>query len=312
MAEKILIVGSGVVGEATGSVLAERGFDVTFSDASPAVVSRLKGKGLPAFHVDEIKKPDNDIYMVSVPTYPFDLCRTSAEAEKLEQSMSPLEWCEIGIDYTKSASALVGRWIKEAGRYQLVVIRSAVLPGTTEDMIIPILQEQSGKTAGRDFGVCVNPEYLREKSNYHDIANPWVTVFGELDKKSGDILDKVYKWTTCPQYRLTIKEAEMQKFVHNLLNAAKISFFNEMRLVCERIGVNASSIFPIVVKSAEAIWNPEYGTKDYGPYGGKCLPKDTVAFLSWARKSGMEPVLLKAVIEVNEMLEKRLAAAPVK
>lgn len=310
MSMKITIVGSGVVGEATGTVLAQHGFDIVFADVNAGVVSRLREKGYRAFETRELDKVDADIYMLSVPTYPLDLCRDQAEAERLEQSISPLEWCDIGIDFTKSASTTIGKWLASANRYQLVVIRSAVLPGTTEDMIIPILQEQSGKRAGVDFGVCVNPEYLRERVAVADIANPWVNVIGELDKKSGDILQQVYTWSTAPLYRVSLKEAEMQKFIHNLCNATKISFFNEMRLLCQQIGVDDGKVIPIVAKSAEALWNPEYGTGDYGPFGGKCLPKDTVAFVAWAHRSGWEARMVKAAIEVNDLYAERLQELP--
>ena len=303
---KITIVGSGVVGEATGTVLSRHGFDIIFTDVNAGVVHRLREKGYKVFETREMEKPDTDIYMLSVPTYPLDLCRDQAEAEKLEQSISPLEWCDIGIDFTKSASATIGKWLSAADRYQLVVIRSAVLPGTTKDMIMPILQEQSGKRPGVDFGVCVNPEYLRERAAIEDIANPWVNVIGELDQRSGDMLQQVYKWSTAPLYRVPLKEAEMQKFIHNLCNATKISFFNEMRLICEQFEVDAEKVIPIVAKSAEALWNPEYGTRDYGPFGGKCLPKDTVAFVAWAQRSGWEVRMVKAAIEVNDIYEKRL------
>jgi len=306
MSKKILIVGSGVVGEATGTVLIEHGFDVTFSDVKPEVAQRLQKKGLKAFSISEIKKPDVDVYMVSVPTYPLDLCADEATAAKLEQSLSPLEWCEIGIDFTKSASETLGEWVGNSNRYQVVIMRSAVLPGTTEKIVIPIIEKISGKKAGRDFGICVNPEYLRERQSIDDIRNPWVTVIGEFDKRSGDIVAELYQQVKCPLYRISIKEAEMQKFIHNLFNATKISYFNEMRLVCEGIGVDAERIIPIVVKSCEAMWNPEYGAKNFGPFGGTCLPKDSVAFLSWAKRSGMETRLMKAVVEVNEVFEERL------
>ncbi|MDP3879872.1 MAG: hypothetical protein Q8Q07_06170 [Dehalococcoidales bacterium] len=310
MSKRILIVGSGVVGEATGTVLAQHGFDIFFTDVSAGVVNRLREKGYQSFETRELDHADVDMYMLSVPTYPLDLCHDQAEAERLEKSMSPIEWCDVGIDFTKSAAATIGKWLAAADQYQVVVIRSAVLPGTTEDMVIPILQEQSGKRAGVDFGVCVNPEYLRERVAIQDIASPWVNVIGELDKRSGDPLQEVYAWSTAPLYRITIKEAEMQKFIHNLINATKISFFNEMRLICERIGVDAETVIPIVARSAEALWNPEYGTKDYGPFGGKCLPKDTVAFVAWAQRSGWEARMVKAAIEVNDIYEKKLQELP--
>ena len=181
--------------------------------------------------------------------------------------------------------------------------------GTTEEVVIPILEEYSGKNAGRDFGICANPEYLRERCAEEDFSNPWIVVIGELDKRSGDLLQEVYHWVDCPIYRIPIKEAEMQKFVHNLFNANKISFFNEMRLVCQQLGLDCEKIFPLVAQSAEAIWNPLYGTRDLGPFGGSCLPKDTIAFLSWAKKRGMEIPLVDAVLKVNEALEKRLEPA---
>ncbi len=303
---KITIVGAGVVGEATGTVLAQHGFDIVFTDVNAGVVSRLREKGHRAFETEELDKVDTDIYMLSIPTYPLDLCRDQAEAEKLEKSMSPVEWCDVGINFTKSASATIGKWLASASRYQLVVIRSAVLPGTTEDLIIPILREQSGKRAGVDFGVCVNPEYLRERASVQDIANPWVNVIGELDQRSGGMLQQVYGWSKAPLYRVSLKEAEMQKFIHNLCNATKISFFNEMRMLCKQIGVDDGIIIPIVAKSAEALWNPEYGTRDYGPFGGKCLPKDTVAFVAWAQRSGWEARMVKAAIEVNDLYAAQL------
>ncbi len=306
MSKKIMIVGSGVVGEATGTVLSQHGFDIVFTDVNAGVVSRLREKGYQAFESGELERADVDIYMLSVPTYPLDLCRDQAEAEKLEQTMSPLEWCDIGIDFIKSASATIGKWLAGADRYQVVVLRSAVLPGTTEEMVIPALEQYSGKRAGSDFGVCVNPEYLREVSAVQDIANPWVNVIGAIDERSGDALQQVYGWSTAPLYRVSLKEAEMQKFIHNLVNATKISFFNEMRLICEKAGVDDEKIIPIVAKSAEALWNPEYGTRDYGPFGGKCLPKDTVAFVIWAQRSGWEVRMVKAAIEVNDLYAARL------
>jgi UDP-glucose 6-dehydrogenase len=129
---------------------------------------------------------------------------------------------------------------------------------------------------------------------------------GELDKKSGDLLEEVYHWVDCPMYRLPLKEAEMQKFVHNLCNATKISFFNEMRLVCRQIGLDCEKIFPLVAQSAESIWNPIYGTRDLGPFGGKCLPKDTAAFLSWAKEQGVQTPLVNAALKVNQTLERAI------
>ena len=283
MSKGICIVGSGVVGQATGKVLSRQGFTVTFTDINPAVVAGLRQQGYRAYCVAEVEGPEAEVFMLSVPTY-------------VSRSRNN------GIESIQMASATVGKWLAKIGHYCLVVVRSAVLPGTTERVIIPLLEEHSGKKAGDDFGVCVNPEYLRERSAEQDFAHPWLVVIGELDRRSGDGLEEVYHWVDCPVYRISLKEAEMQKFVHNLCNATKISFFNEMRQVCRRIGVDDERVFPLVARSAEALWNPEYGTKNLGPFGGSCLPKDLNAFLSWAREQGLETLMMDAVLRVNESL----------
>jgi UDPglucose 6-dehydrogenase len=285
--KSIFIVGSGLVGQAMGKGLAAKGFDVTFIDIDPAVVSRLRREGYRAFEVYELPKLDADVLMVSVPTY-------------------PLNRAENGLDFIKAASTSIGSWLSRITKYCLVAVRSTVLPGTTEEVIIPSLERFSGKSAGRDFGICVNPDYLRERCAEEDFLNPWSVVIGELDKNSGDLLQEVYYWVSCPIYRMPVKEAEIQKFVHNLFNATKISFFNEMRLVCQQIGLDCERIFPLVAQSAEAIWNPLYGTRDLGPFGGSCLPKDTFAFLSWAKEQDIETPLVQAVLKVNEAAKKRL------
>lgn len=188
----------------------------------------------------------------------------------------------------------------------MVVIRSTVPPGTTEDILIPILEKYSGKKAGKDFGVCMNPEYLREVSNEEDFKNPWIITIGELDRRSGEMLEKICCHYDCPIAHVSLREAEIQKYAHNLYNACKISFFNEIRMICRAIDVNADKVFELVAKSAEASWNPKYGIRDLGPYGGSCLPKDTVALLSWAKEKLEDSMpLLKAIIKVNEITKEK-------
>ena len=288
MKRSIFIVGSGVVGQATGKVLTRKGFKVTFIDTNPAVISELCAEGYQASSIAHLDNQAASIFMLSVPTY------TSQSGEN------------DGLESILMASASVGECLSQTNEYCLIVVRSTVLPGTTEEVIIPILEKYSGKNAGRDFGVCVNPEYLRERCAEEDFNNPWVIVIGELDRKSGNLLQEVYCWVDCPIHRVSLKEAELQKFIHNLCNATKISFFNEMRLVCQRLGLDGEKVFPLVAQSAEALWNPAYGTANLGPFGGSCLPKDTAAFLSWAKEQGMETPVVDAVLKVNRALERRL------
>ena len=283
---KLVIIGSGIVGQATGKGFIAKGHSVIFCDINPVVLGKLENQGyrvcLP--HLLEQEK-DIEAFFLTISTPTVDN--------------------EIKLDFFKSAVANLGAgYLKKNNDYCVVVVRSTMPPGTTEEQSIPILEKYSGKKAGKDFGVCMNPEYLREDSSEEDFKNPWVILIGELDTKSGDVLEKIYSPHDCPISRTSLKEAEMQKYVHNLFNACKISFFNEMRMICEAIKVDADKVFELVAKSAEASWNPQYGIRDLGPYSGSCLPKDTVAFLSWAKKNLVNPMpLLRAVIRVNEIIK---------
>jgi nucleotide sugar dehydrogenase len=315
---KIAIIGSGVVGQATGMALLNRGFDITFVDNNIDVVKELDAKGHKATltegldpRVDphwlkvaskfrykailtEVLDPQQiSIFFVSVPTY------VSAD--------------DGGISYMRTAAENLGVWLSLKSDYSLVVIRSTILPGTTEKVIIPTMEKYSGKKAGQDFGVCVNPEYLRQKSAVSDFDKPWVVTIGEMDKRDGDILQDIYYWVDCPVHRVSIREAEMQKFVHNLFNANKIAFFNEMRQVCRELDISSDKMFQIVTQSAEGMWNPAYGTKDMGPFAGACLPKDSKAFRRYAEENLKMPMrVLQAMLDSNEDLIKNYTESLVK
>lgn len=277
---KIAIIGSGIVGQATGKGFISKGFDVSFIDVNPYIIEKLKGEGFEAYLAsDSGSGLDADISIFTVPT--------------------PTIEGKISLKYLKEAASDLGKRIANMKKYHLAVVRSTVVPGTTEGIVLKALEKYSGKKAGKGFGLCMNPEYLREVSAVSDFANPWIVVIGEYDKKSGDLLEKVYKRFKCPIHRVPIKEAEMQKYVHNLYNAYKITFFNEMREIAREIKVNADSMFNLVVKSCEGIWNHKYGTRDLGPFDGSCLPKDIQAFFDWAENKGYSVDLLKATIEVN-------------
>lgn len=286
----VWIVGSGVVGQATGRGFLKRGHAVTFIDIDHEKVQRIRAERLRAFVPRDVKgrAEEADVMVLTVPT--------------------PTVEGTIDLTFLKVAAKNVGTWMVQARRYQVVVVRSTVVPGTTEDVVRPILERVSGKRAGKDFGLCMNPEYLREKAAVTDFDEPRLVTIGQLDERSGDTLAAVYEGFACSVVRLTIREAELQKYAHNLFNAVKISFFNEFREICRRAGADAEAIFPLVAQSAEAMWNPEYGIHDFGPFDGMCLPKDTEAFLSWARAQGWTMPILAAAVEFNQRLTARLLA----
>lgn len=285
---KICIVGPGVVGQATGKVFAAKGFKTAFIGRTREKVDRLTKLRYNAYTKEELVNGsyDFDITFFTVPTPTID--------------------GKIDLTAIDEASAELGRRIRFMNKYHLAVVKSTVPPGTTEGLVLKNLEKYSGKKAGADFGLCMNPEYLREEYAFDDTLNAWVITIGEYDKKSGDRLEEVYESFNAPIFKTSIKEAEMQKYIHNLYNAAKISFFNEMRQIAQNLNLDADKIFKITAASAEGMWNPVYGTKNLGPYSGACLPKDTKAFKEWADKIEQKIPLLKAVMKVNDDLSKAL------
>lgn len=283
---KVAIIGSGFVGEAAGRGLFEKGNEVVFYDIDRNVIESLRKAGFSAYHIGQLsEESDFNLFMISVPT--------------------PTIKKRVSLEFLKSALNDIGKYLKNAKNFAVIVIRSTVPPGTTEKLVVSILEKVSGKRYAQDFGVCMNPEFLREVSAREDFAHPWITVIGGNDEKSSKLLDALYKPFKSPIVHMSIKEAEMTKYVHNLLNATKISFFNEMRAVNESVGIDPELEFKTVVKSAEAIWNPEYGTKDLGPFGGSCLPKDTEGFHTWVKDEfKTELPVLKGTIETNELVRK--------
>ena len=279
MKRNILIIGSGVVGQATGKGFHSMGNRVVFYDVNPDVLSRLSEEGYDTCDDYDLREFDVSILCVSTPTRDD----------------------KIVLDYLHSALKKLGTQLADINRYHLVVARCTLLPGTTEERVIPMLEYYSGKRAGVDFGVCTNPEFLRSASAEQDFAHPWLIVIGAYDERSGKELEALYQPFRAEIVVTKLEVAEMVKYVHNLFNASKISFFNEMHEVCQKLNIDSQAVNSLVVKSAEGIWNPRYGTAGGRPYGGSCLPKDTRAFRSFARELKLNPMtLLDAVIAVNE------------
>lgn len=283
---KIAIVGSGFVGTATGSGLAKHGNDITFIDILQERVDQLKKLGFKAVLSAEHTRLDTDITMFCVPT--------------------PTDGGSINLEIIQEAVKTFARKLATHDQYHVVVIRSTVPPGTTRRNLIPLIEKHSGKKAGVDFGVCMQPEYLREATANQDFARPWFILIGELDNKSGSILEKVYKPFDAPIEHVGLDEAEFQKYVHNVFNAVKIAFMNEMRLIGKIEKWDVDAIMHATAQSCEGLWNPMYGLRDYGPFDGSCLPKDTRALLEWGDKNGYKLEILRSVIKENMRHEKLL------
>jgi UDPglucose 6-dehydrogenase len=282
--KRIAIIGSGVVGSATGKGLLQRGHQVIFHDVRDEALDRLRKQNLAAKHTDALDSNESDIFFFTVST--------------------PTENGKINLKHLKAAVRNLGKKLRKRDGYCVVVIRSTVPPRTTQDIVIPILERASGKKSGEDFGVAMNPEYLREKFAEEDFRRPWVATLGSLDERTKNFLEEIFAHYECPVHHLSLSEAEMQKYVHNLYNAVKIAFFNEMRVVCDKAGIEPDALFDITTESAEGMWNKRYGTKNFGPFDGMCLPKDTQAFLHWAKKLPVRMDVLNGAINANKRFKR--------
>lgn len=266
-------------GGATGRGFLKHKHEVTFIDVSYDKVDSLRDQGFRAYLPEQYDKITTDITMVSVPT--------------------PTEDNQFQLKFLERAITDFAQRLKKHKKYHTLVIRSTVPPGTTSKFVIPITERISGKKAGKNFGVVMQPEYLRQVTADDDFERPWFVLIGEYDRKSGAAIDKLYRSFDVPIQHCSLEEAEMQKYVHNVFNAVKIAFFNEMRVAIKKFGWNAETVFLAVAESCEGIWNPIYGMRDYGPFEGACLPKDTQALLEWGEGHGMNFGILRSVITEN-------------
>lgn len=277
---KIVIVGSGVVGTATGKGFAHHGHAVSFVDINEQRVEQLRAEGLAA---------STEVQLTDEPTFVFLTLPT------------PNDGYSWDLEPMRAGSHAVGRALRDSKGFHTVVVRSTVPPGSCDKVVTPILEETSGKPVNHGFAVGSNPEFLRAVSALQDFLNPWVTLVASRSPRTVEQLHELLAPMGGEIFRFRDPaEAEFIKCSHNIYNAAKISFWNEMWQVGGSLGLDVNRLSAVVAKSAEGSINPEYGIRGGSPYGGACLPKDTKGFLGFARDNGFEMPLLTAVDEVNE------------
>ncbi|GAA0930150.1 2-dehydropantoate 2-reductase N-terminal domain-containing protein [Pseudonocardia zijingensis] len=283
MKTRIFIVGSGVVGAATGEGFLKAGHDVTFVDISEVRVRELRDRGWDARTTIDLADEPESLIFLTLPT--------------------PNDGHRYDLSAFSAGTASVGEALAGSAARHVVVVRSTVPPGTTEGLVKNTLEEHSGMKADEGFGLASNPEFLRAVSAAEDFANPWMTIIASRDPQNVERLRAVLapfggelRTFSNPA------EAEFIKSAHNIYNATKISFWNEMWLVAQQLGLDLDPIAATVARSAEGSINPEYGIRGGAPYGGVCLPKDTQGFLGFADTVGVDMPLLSAVVEVNDRL----------
>ncbi|QEY61545.1 UDP-glucose/GDP-mannose dehydrogenase family protein [Metapseudomonas lalkuanensis] len=205
---------------------------------------------------------------------------------------------DLSLDYIEGVCREIGFALRDKAERHTVVVRSTVLPGTVKNVVIPIIEDCSGKKAGVDFGVAVNPEFLRESTAIKDYDYPPMTVIGELDKAAGDVLETLYRELDAPIIRKDIEVAEMIKYTCNVWHAAKVTFANEIGNIAKAVGVDGREVMDVVCQDHKLNLSKYYMRPGFA-FGGSCLPKDVRALNYRATSLDVDSPLIGSLMRSN-------------
>ncbi|MFD7015668.1 nucleotide sugar dehydrogenase [Streptomyces sp. NPDC059161] len=200
--------------------------------------------------------------------------------------------------YLERVTEQIGAVLAERGGRQTIVFRSTMLPGTCLDLLVPILEKYVGGTAGADFGVAVNPEFLREGTSVQDFFDPPKTVIGELDPASGDAVIALYDGLPGEVFRVPIPTAEAIKYADNAFHGLKIGFANELGAVCQALGVDSHQVMDVFLADRKLNISPAYLRPGFA-FGGSCLPKDLRSLVHAAQRADVSVPILAHVLPSN-------------
>ncbi|MBW6517760.1 MAG: UDP-glucose/GDP-mannose dehydrogenase family protein [ANME-2 cluster archaeon] len=294
----VSIIGSGYVGTVTAACFAELGHNVVCIDIDPEKVDMIN-RGEPPIYEDGLEE--------LLAKHAGKTLRATAEYDDAVSSTDISFICvgtpsddegNIDLSIVRAASKSLGIALAKKDGYHVVVVKSTVVPQTTENVVVPLIESVSGKKAGVDFGAAMNPEFLREGKAVYDFMHPDKIVVGAIDRRSDDTVSALYAGLEREITHVDPGTAEMIKYVNNSFLATKISFSNEIGNICKKLGINTYQVMDAVGKDFRI--SPYFLNSGAG-FGGSCFPKDVKALIGKAREQGYEPVLLNSVIKVNEL-----------
>lgn len=298
---RVCVVGVGYVGLVSAACLAREGHSVIGVDTNPAKVDMINAGISP---IVERETPELIREAVAKGTL-----RATTD---IEEAVSACELTMICVGtpsqangsqdqkYVRKVCEEIGRALRSREDFPVVVCRSTVVPGTMRGTVIPLLEEYSGKRAGEGFGVCNNPEFLREGTAVHDFLHPPKTVIGESDPASGDCVASLYAGLDAPLIRTRIEVAEMVKYVDNAWHALKVSFSNEIGDVCRTLKIDSHEVMEIFCRDTKLNLSSYYMKPGFA-FGGSCLPKDVRALTYKGRTMDLDLPVLNAILQSNRM-----------
>jgi GDP-mannose 6-dehydrogenase len=296
---KVSIFGLGYVGAVSAGLLARDGHQVIGVDPYQPKVDLINAGKTPV-----IEKDIGDIIAGAVKATRLRATRDAYEAaDGSEISLicvgtPSLPNGSLDLKYVRTVCEEIGQALRTKDEYHVVVARSTMLPGSMRTTVIPTLEEYSGKRAGVDFGVCNNPEFLREGTAVYDYYNPPKTVIGETDTRAGDLLARLYRDLDGPLIRTNIETAEMVKYADNVWHALKVGFANEIGNISKALGIDGHDVMGIFCQDTKLNLSSYYMKPGFA-FGGSCLPKDVRALTHRARTLDVDTPLLNAIMPSN-------------
>ena len=297
---RVSIFGLGYVGCVSAACLARDGHEVIGVDVNPVKVASIAAGKSP------IIEPGLDELLRDVVR--SGQLRATVDAQSAVRDTEVSLICvgtpsnpngSLNTRYVESVCQEIGLAINHKRAFHTVVVRSTVLPGTVNEKVVPILEEFSGHRAGDDFGVAMNPEFLREGTAISDYYDPSFVVIGEYNRRSGDAVEEMYAAVDAKVVRTSIKTAEMMKYANNSLHALKISFANEIGNICKAHGIDGREVMDIVCQDSRLNISTAYLKPGFA-FGGSCLPKDLRALMYRSKERDIESPLLASIMTSNQ------------
>jgi UDPglucose 6-dehydrogenase/GDP-mannose 6-dehydrogenase len=307
---RISIVGAGYVGLVTGACLADKGVAVTCVDIDPDRVRQINA-GQPPVHEEGLGPLlERNAGRNLTATTDLDGAVRASDLTMIAVG-TPLREGQIDLTYMREATRQIGEALRDRDGYHVTVVKSTVVPGTTDRVVIPVLQEASGRRVGTDLGVGTNPEFLTEGQAVRDFMSPDRIVIGGVDERTTDMIDLLYDgFAEAPRIRTNNSTAELIKYTSNALLATMISFANEVANLATALGdidvvdvmrgVHSSNYLSPRGPDGQRIPAPITSFLEAGcGFGGSCLPKDVGALIRHGQDAGQPMRVLDAVLRTN-------------
>lgn len=299
----ISVIGMGFVGLISATCFANRGYKVIATTLEKQVVELVNSGRSPFYEkdLDDLLKRavDSNNLIASLDSNNAVL---NSDISFISVGTPMLEDKSIDLSYINNCSIEIGKALSTKAKYHLIVARSTIVPGTTRTLIGKNIEKHSGKKMGLDFGLCMQPEFLKEGNAVYDTFHPNRNVIGELDKKSGEILENLwtefYKGEEIPLLRMNLESAEMVKYASNCLLATKVSFAMDIANICELIP-NMDVVDVMRGVGFDDRISPKFLNAGVG-FGGSCFPKDVNAIIDFAKSRNFKPKVLTSVLNVND------------